>query len=481
MILGLLLTMTIWSGDTALIWKESTRDIYIDGRREPEARLYYNSEREAYALTLPGSRKILVIEDSGDRPVVYLAAGKAFHFSDDRLEASSETDYRAARKGVALAIDERQLLFEALGHTLLITRHQGTSGSLSREGLFAVARSWPALVQRYEPQSTALQAFAAVAEPLTLTVYLGTWCGDSRNHVPKLLKTLDLARNPNIALELVAVSSDFSEPWRRLRRDRITNVPTILVTRAGVELGRFVESPERDSVEADLAAIFSGTGAEAGGAGVLAVAGAQLVVEGGFRHSGADGDADTLEHWRWYRREDGGHLLYAALDGDRVSYRLRLRADEARRPTFLEISEERPAGLQRTRYYIGENEITATRRGSDTGIVRLALGYEGRLFLQTPSAFLDGWLRGGEMDATAAVTLLKVDHELARLLPAGAVTESAGVLETSAGKVAARKQELAELDLTWWLDRESGLPIYREAPGGQAELASFRWQRDDGQ
>jgi len=85
------------------------------------------------------------------------------------------------------------------------------------------------------------------------------------------------------------------------------------------------------------------------------------------------------------------------------------------------------------------------------------------------------------MDATAAVTLLKADHELARLLPAGAVTESAGVLETSAGKVAARKQELAELDLTWWLDRESGLPIYREAPGGQAELASFRWQRDDGQ
>src|SRR5205085_11191004 len=90
-----------------------------------------------------------------------------------------------------------------------------------------------------------------------ITVVLGTWCGDSKNHVPKLIRAVHAAANPHLKLKFVGLAARFAEPMETIQDRNILNVPTVIVERGGRELGRIVETPGGKSVEADLAAILA--------------------------------------------------------------------------------------------------------------------------------------------------------------------------------------------------------------------------------
>jgi hypothetical protein len=50
-----------------------------------------------------------------------------------------------------------------------------------------------------------------------------------------------------------------SEPVEAIKRLKIVRVPTVIVERDGVEIGRIVENPTAKTMEEDLAAILNGT------------------------------------------------------------------------------------------------------------------------------------------------------------------------------------------------------------------------------
>ncbi len=81
-------------------------------------------------------------------------------------------------------------------------------------------------------------------------VYLGTWCDDSRKHVPVFL---DLARQLNWKYSLIGVNREKECPLdkKACKSWDILYLPTIVVLRDGVELGRMVETPKA-SVEQDI-------------------------------------------------------------------------------------------------------------------------------------------------------------------------------------------------------------------------------------
>ena len=92
-----------------------------------------------------------------------------------------------------------------------------------------------------------------------MTVVLGTWCGDSKEFVPRVLKSVRAASNPNIAVRLVALDNEFLQPQEVIGGRRIINVPTIIVESDGRELGRITETPAGATAEEDLAAILAGS------------------------------------------------------------------------------------------------------------------------------------------------------------------------------------------------------------------------------
>ncbi|WP_147313843.1 TlpA family protein disulfide reductase [Deminuibacter soli] len=101
--------------------------------------------------------------------------------------------------------------------------------------------------------ATALQLQPLLAGK-TIEVFLGTWCGDSRREVPRLIKLLQVAAFDTSHLHLVFVDNApgtyKQSPAHEEKGKLIHHVPTIIVYDKK-ELGRVVETPVV-SLEKDL-------------------------------------------------------------------------------------------------------------------------------------------------------------------------------------------------------------------------------------
>jgi thiol-disulfide isomerase/thioredoxin len=130
-------------------------------------------------------------------------------------------------------------------------------GAATREQVEAVPE-WVQAEVDAKPDATAAQALAAVEPGAEVTVYLGTWCSDSRREVPRFWKAVDAAGGSvPFAVRYVAVDHAKKEPAALLKQDDVRFLPTIIVRRGGQEVGRIVESSPH-GVEQDLLALLTG-------------------------------------------------------------------------------------------------------------------------------------------------------------------------------------------------------------------------------
>ena len=92
-------------------------------------------------------------------------------------------------------------------------------------------------------------------------LFLGTWCGDSKREVPRILKILEKCGHPSNQLEIVALDRRKEHykksPTGEEQGWNIVKVPTIIFLKDGKEVNRIVESPIA-SLEEDMAQILLG-------------------------------------------------------------------------------------------------------------------------------------------------------------------------------------------------------------------------------
>lgn len=92
-----------------------------------------------------------------------------------------------------------------------------------------------------------------------ITIFMGTWCGDSRREVPRMLKMLECCNFSDEQLTLVMVSNRpdayKQSPQHEEAGRNIKRVPTIIVEEKGQETGRIIEYPVV-SLEKDLLKIL---------------------------------------------------------------------------------------------------------------------------------------------------------------------------------------------------------------------------------
>ena len=96
----------------------------------------------------------------------------------------------------------------------------------------------------------------------SITVFMGTWCGDSKKEVPRLTKTLKALDFDFNKLKIICVSNTFNNykqsPENEQAGQNIHRVPTIILHNNDSETGRIVEEPVV-SIEKDLLAIINQT------------------------------------------------------------------------------------------------------------------------------------------------------------------------------------------------------------------------------
>jgi thiol-disulfide isomerase/thioredoxin len=131
-------------------------------------------------------------------------------------------------------------------------------GDLTRDKLEAGHPDWVQAEAESQPEAAAAKALAAVEPGAEVTVFLGTWCGDSRREVPRLWRALDEAGGSvPFQIHYVGVDRDKKEPAALLAKSGVHYLPTFIVTRGGHEVGRIVETSPH-GVEADLLALLTG-------------------------------------------------------------------------------------------------------------------------------------------------------------------------------------------------------------------------------
>lgn len=137
-----------------------------------------------------------------------------------------------------------------LGHCDLQMLKQGTYQSWFIPGFNA-----------YQPDSLVIKAIQPLLEGKRMEIFLGTWCGDSRREVPKMLKLLETAGCNISMVKLVFVSNapDMykQSPQHEELGKNIKRVPTLIVYNDKAETGRIVEYPV-GTLEKDLLAILKG-------------------------------------------------------------------------------------------------------------------------------------------------------------------------------------------------------------------------------
>jgi thiol-disulfide isomerase/thioredoxin len=107
----------------------------------------------------------------------------------------------------------------------------------------------------YQPDAKAMKLLQFYLRQYTVVVFLGTWCDDSHNLIPKFEKVMDLLKYPNDMLTMYGVDRDKLTTGGEQKQYSIRNVPTIILFKDSNEAGRITETI-KVSVEADMAAII---------------------------------------------------------------------------------------------------------------------------------------------------------------------------------------------------------------------------------
>ena len=109
----------------------------------------------------------------------------------------------------------------------------------------------------YQPEAAALDALKTLDKSnLRIDVYMGTWCPDSREHVPHFLRVAHEAGIARKQFRIFALPRHYGDS-PLVRGKNIIRVPTFIVYLNGKEAARIIEYPMQ-SIERDLLRILRG-------------------------------------------------------------------------------------------------------------------------------------------------------------------------------------------------------------------------------
>ena len=109
----------------------------------------------------------------------------------------------------------------------------------------------------YTLNKEAVQVIKNDSENLSIMLFMGTWCGDSRREVPRIYRILDAVDFDESRLTLINMDREKNSLDGEETGLNIHHVPTLILYKNSSEIGRVIESPIQ-SLEEDMAAILNG-------------------------------------------------------------------------------------------------------------------------------------------------------------------------------------------------------------------------------
>jgi len=366
-------------------WNDSTRDVYVNGSLDRSVRTL---TADAKLIAVICGDELLLLDPSDNSVSTTQATSLAF--SPDHTTATSP-ELQLASAGSFVKTDASTYLVRAGDRTILVAPHQSKAGPMTLDELWATVPVWKSIADAYEPDASAVDELRAIQEPTSIQIVMATWCSDSKRNVPRLLKSIERANNPNVKVEIVGVGPDFESPMDFIQANSITNVPTVIVRRGGAEIGRYVETPVSASIERDIVDIVAARQQPHPGA----LARGAKIAEGTYALRDARHRANGTERFAIYERPGGGYLAHSVIsmrDGRRIETFATVDADH--KPKFAEVTLRADGKSSRARFRHDGKEVSATSRGANGGITSQVVAAP--LALITPATVSYGWASNGD-------------------------------------------------------------------------------------
>lgn len=133
-------------------------------------------------------------------------------------------------------------------------------GACTREGILgcAFAEDYNIEYPAYQPVDSIVKQLKNRIGGLKCVIVLGTWCGDSKEQVPRFFKIIDQTGASFNKLQLYCVDRQKEAPGMEIKTTyNIEKVPTFIFYRDDTEIGRIIETP-KTTLEKDLLDIILG-------------------------------------------------------------------------------------------------------------------------------------------------------------------------------------------------------------------------------
>lgn len=116
-------------------------------------------------------------------------------------------------------------------------------GIISREVLLSDTsfRWYAENLKGYKPNASALEGLQKHKDSIQLLTFMGTWCEDSHSVIPKFYSLLDAAGFSQERVTLIGVDRKKATLSHLSEALNVTKVPTIIVLKNGIEIGRVIE------------------------------------------------------------------------------------------------------------------------------------------------------------------------------------------------------------------------------------------------
>jgi thiol-disulfide isomerase/thioredoxin len=452
-------------------WHDSTRDVYIDNEMDRAAQVMVSDSPPRIALVSSKLERAIILDTA--EYTVSAAPKDSFHFSQDRTSATSGDKAAAQPLGKFTRVDGPVYFFAVDGKPVLIRAHPGVTGEMSMDKLWETVPVWRSVMDDYQPNAPAVAALKANGTDAKVTILYGTWCPDSKNYVPRLVKALRAAGNDKIQVKLVGIDNQFREPVDTVQPMRITNVPTVIVERNGREVGRIVETPAAGTIEEDLAAILCGKPVVHAGRWER---GAKLA-SGVYAYRDGEGKERGTESWELFSTAEGGYLVHSSVAiGDQMTEVFH-RLDARRRPTFVEITKQRGDDRTRTRYNLDGHTLTARTRGNVSGVISQTLEVPEGFLISSPSVAAEGLLRGGvdQKQVAGYVAPFELYKATGALTALSYDARGEEAVRVPAGEFRARHvtRKVGKETSEWWLHPQLGVVVKGQAGGMEYVLTSL--------
>ncbi len=108
----------------------------------------------------------------------------------------------------------------------------------------------------YKPNQKKIKILRGKLSVYSIVVFMGTWCSDTHEMLPKFYRVLQETGFPMDEVVMYGVEREKTTRSELLQKYGITNLPTIIVIKGGVEAGRITETVKK-SVEGDLLKIVN--------------------------------------------------------------------------------------------------------------------------------------------------------------------------------------------------------------------------------